>query len=416
MLTWKLEKRLIKDLKRHPKNPRQLSKEQERHLRTSLDKFGIAEKIIINQDNTIIGGHQRVQILKNKKHKEIDCWVPERRLTEKEVDELNIRLNKNTGDWDWDVLANQWEIADLIEWGFTPDELELENTESPEIEEEELPEPPKDPVTKLGDLYELGPHRLLCGDSTIEADVAKCLAGAKPILMVTDPPYGVSYDAAWRENAPGSLGNKWAKGKVKNDDKADWQVAYSLFPGSVTYIWHASLFCHIVINDLQECGFDIVSQIIWVKNHLVLSRGDYHWKHESCLYAVKEGHKHNWYGDRKQTTTWEISNMNAFGGSKEEDERTAHSTQKPLECMAKPIRNNTAKGEGVYDPFLGSGTTLIAAENLGRICYGIEIDPSYCDITVNRWIKTMQKNNKEIMLKKNGLQIQPETLSKNADC
>lgn len=408
MINWKLEKRLIKDLKEHPKNPRQLTKDQERNLRKSLDKFGLADKPIINTDGTIIGGHQRLRILK-KELKEIECWVPERPLTDKEVDEMNIRLNRNLGEWDFDVLANEWEIPDLLDWGFNPDELSLgaEEIEGEEFEGSELLEPPKDPITKPGDLYELGPHRLLCGDSTMPDDVNKLLHDAEPILMVTDPPYGVNYDPRWRVNILGNQRGKNAVGKVSNDDCANWVLTYSLFPGSIAYVWHSGKFASEVANNLNDSEYEIISQVIWIKQHFALSRGDYHWQHEACWYAVKKGHSHNWQGSRKESTVWEISSLNCLGKSQEEDERTAHGTQKPLECMARPIRNNTAKGEGVYDPFLGSGTTLIAAEKLERICYGIEIDPAYCDIIVDRYRKFCAKQGKEAIIKKNGEILHP---------
>jgi DNA modification methylase len=152
---------------------------------------------------------------------------------------------------------------------------------------------------------------------------------------------------------------------------------------------------------LIDSDYEIIGQIIWKKQHFALSRGDYHSQHEPCWYAVRKSHQHNWQGSRKESTLWEISNLNCFGKSQEEDERTAHSTQKPLECMARPIRNNTAEGEGVYDPFLGSGTTLIAAEKLNRICYGMELDPAYCDIIVQRWMKLTGKK-----VKRNGQEIE----------
>ncbi len=156
------------------------------------------------------------------------------------------------------------------------------------------------------------------------------------------------------------------------------------------------------IQSILDCDFEIISEIIWVKNHFALSRSDYHWKHESCWYAVKKGHNHNWRGDRKQTTIWEISSLNAFGKSKDEDQRTDHSTQKPLECMGRPIQNHTDKGDWVYDPFLGSGTTLIAAERIGRKCIGIEISPIYCDVIVKRYANFMTKQGKTPVIKRNG--------------
>jgi DNA modification methylase len=402
-ISWTLQKRSLSDLKENPKNPRQLNKEQAEHLKISLEKFGQCEPLVVTPDGFVIGGHQRLRTLKKLKHKKADVYVPDRELTEKEIEELSIRLNRNTGEWDFDILANEWEPLDLISWGFDPQELALEIEQIEHLEEDEDSaklEPPKDPKTKLGDVYELNGHRLVCGDSTLPEYVEKCLNGAEPILMVTDPPYGVNYDASWR----GAAGKGCtAYGKVQNDDQVNWALAWHLFPGSVAYVWYASLYHSEVEKSLIENEFKLVSQIICVKQNFALSRGDYHWQHETCLYAVKKGHKHNWQGSRKETTIWEISNLNAFGKSKEDGEdRTAHSTQKPIECMARPIRNNTAASEEVYDPFLGSGTTLIAAEQLGRTCYGLELDPAYCDIIVERWTKYMIKNNKEAIIKKNG--------------
>jgi DNA modification methylase len=334
--------------------------------------------------------------------KEVECHVPDHTLSQAEIKELCIRLNRNVGEWDWDLLANEWDSEGLLEWGFTEEELCL-NSPINEIDSEdtnETLEPGKDEdaITKLGDVIELDMHRLVCGDSCDPAVVAACLADQTPILMVTDPPYGVEYDPNWRGKA--GKGQK-AAGKVQNDDRINWALAWHLFPGSVAYVWHAGKFCSEVQKSLEEAEYEIIGQIIWGKQNFALSRGDYHWQHEPCWYAVKKGHNHNWQGSRDQATLWEISNLNAFGEN-QEDERTAHSTQKPLECMRRPIRNNTAEGEGVYDPFLGSGTTLIAADQLNRVCYGIEISPAYCDIIVKRFIKSRQTTGKDAIIKKNG--------------
>jgi DNA modification methylase len=405
-MKWSLVTVPIKQLKEHPRNPRQLSKKQADDLQKSLDRFGLIDKPVITQDHQLIGGHQRIKLLKKNKVKEVECWIPDEQLSEKDIDELCIRLNKNTGDWDFDVLADQWDATDLIDWGFTIDDLvgpEAEEvTQELEDDESETLEPGKDEdaYTKPGDLYELGPHRLVCGDSTLPDTVEKCLGGALPILMVTDPPYGVEYDPSWRDAA--GKGCR-AKGKVQNDDKINWALAWHLFPGSSAYVWHAGKYCSEVQKSLEEAEYEMISQIIWIKQHFALSRGDYHWQHEPCWYAVKKGHQHNWQGSRKESTVWEIANLNCIGKSKEDgEERTAHSTQKPIECMARPIRNNSAAGEGVYDPFLGSGTTLIAAEKLGRICYGIELSPAYCDIIVKRWADLKKKNNEPHEIKRNG--------------
>jgi DNA modification methylase len=200
--------------------------------------------------------------------------------------------------------------------------------------------------------------------------------------MATDPPYGVAYDPMWREKA--GLGAQRQTGVVANDDTVDWTSAYALFPGDVAYVWHAGVHAGEVASGLAAAGFDIRAQIIWSKQHFAMSRGHYHWQHEPCWYSVRRGRKSHWRGDRKQSTIWAVANLNPFGGSKDEAP-TGHGTQKPVELMRRPIQNHTEAGEAVYDPFLGSGTTLIAAEQAGRVCLGIDIDPVYVDVAVIRW-------------------------------
>lgn len=417
MIEWKLESVLIKHLKEHPKNPRQISKDQYQHLEGLIKKFGLIDKPIVNLDNVIIGGHQRIKILKKMKVKEVECWFPDHQLTDEEIDHLCIGLNLNQGQFDYDILANQWDPLDLLKYGFTEEQLLGSVKEAEEIlnngEDDKEIEAGKEEeaITKLGDLYELGEHLLICGDSTDADCVSKVLDGKEVILMITDPPYGVNYDASWRDGK-GEFSDPKMRKKVINDNNADWRITYSLFPGSIAYIWHGGKHSSLVAKNLEECGYEIISQIIWAKQHLVLSRGDYHWKHEPCWYAVKKGHQHNWKGDRKQTTVWEISNLNPMGKSKNEDDKTEHSTQKPLECMARPIMNHTDEGEWVYDPFLGSGTTLIAAEKLGRKCIGIELSPAYCDVIVRRYINFMAKKGFNAIIKRNGELISHEEFLK----
>ena len=182
---------------------------------------------------------------------------------------------------------------------------------------------------------------------------------------------------AWRNKAGAAATRR--TGKVLNDDRADWREAWALFPGDVAYVWHGALHAATVAESLEVAGFAIRSQIIWAKERLVLSRGDYHWQHEPCAYAVRRGGKGHWAGDRKQTTLWQISSR----GTRTPD--TVHGTQKPVECMRRPILNNSSPGQAVYEPFMGSGTTLIAAETTGRVCLGIELNPAYVDVAVERW-------------------------------
>lgn len=260
--------------------------------------------------------------------------------------------------------------------------------------------PPAELVTVAteGDVWLLGQHRITCGDCTAAHVVERVLTGAKPGLMVTDPPYGVNYDASWRTEA--GVGSKGAAvGKVLNDDRADWSEAWALFPGAIAYVWHGGLHAPTVADSLKKTGFKLRAQIIWVKTRAALSRGHYHWQHEPSFYAVKtEADDHwrfggdhqvgayavkdkataQWKGGRKQTTVWFIDHIK---------NDTGHSTQKPVMCMQRPIENNSDVGDGVYDPFLGSGSTLIAATITNRICYGCELNPSYCDVIIRRWQK-----------------------------
>lgn len=238
-------------------------------------------------------------------------------------------------------------------------------------------------------------HRLVCGDSTDAGAVEAALGGHAPYLMVTDPPYGVSYDASWRVEA-GLNGPGQASGKVQNDERADWTDAWALFPGSVAYVWHGGLHGSTVEQSLAGCGFKVRAQIIWVKTRPVISRGDYHWQHEPCLqvvrdgtedehwasehevaeYAVRAGATGHWTGSRTQSTVWMIEHIRS---------ETGHSTQKPVECMRRPMENNSRPGEAVYEPFSGSGTTIIAAEMTGRVALAIELSPAYVDVAVRRW-------------------------------
>jgi DNA modification methylase len=286
----------------------------------------------------------------------------------------------------WDEAILQMELIDLRDVGFDLSKIGFDDAElaglldvnlDPQTDPDEAPPLPAEPVSRRGDVWVLGRHRLVCGDATSAAEVAMCIgAGAKPHLMVTDPPYGVDYDPAWRARAGVNL-NKAKLGKVANDDRADWREAWALFPGDVVYCWHGALHAAEVAASLVTSGFEIRAQIIWAKDRLVLSRGDYHWQHEPCWYAVRKGKTHQWAGDRSQTTLWSIPAR--------EDEGHGHSTQKPVECMRRPMENNSCPGDGVYDPFVGSGTTIIAAEMTGRRCTALEINPAYVDVVVLRW-------------------------------
>jgi DNA modification methylase len=336
----------------------------------------------------IVDGHLRVKASRKMGLLSIpvvfcDDW------SEAQVKAFRILVNRSATWATWDEELVVLELADLDALDF---DLSLTGFDPFEINEflfpdavassaETVPEP-KSAVTRLGDLWLCGLHRILAGDATSPEAVASVHGAQIPKLLLTDPPYSVNYDPTWRERA--GLGRAQQTGLVQNDDRVDWTEAYRLFPGDVAYVFHAGVHAAEVAAGLEAVGFRIRAQIIWVKQHFALSRGDYHWQHEPCWYAVREGKSSSWCGDRKQSTVWEVANLNPFGGGQEEH-KTGHGTQKPVALMRRAILNNTRKKEIVYDPFQGSGSTLIAAEMTDRICFGLEIDPHYVDVVITRW-------------------------------
>ena len=382
----------ITQLKPYKKNPRKISDEAINAVAKSIAEFGFRSPIIADEKYEVIAGHTRLKAAQRLGLTQVPVHIVSG-LDKKKIKALRLADNKVAELSEWDDEMLKTELADIDDdelmeqLGF---DVEIDVDVADMVEEGEGEEPQPEAVTVLGDVWQLGPHRLICGDSTSADVVAALLGDAKPVLMVTDPPYGVNHDPEWREGSDLGVGKR-TKGKVLNDDQASWPGTYALFPGDVAYVWHAATFSATVANDIQACGFEIKSQIIWAKQHFALSRGDYHWQHEPAWYAVKKGAKHNWQGARDQSTLWEIKNNNSFGNS-EKEETWGHGTQKPLECMARPIQNNTEEGEGVYDPFCGSGTTLIAAEKLGRVCYACELSPQYCDVIIRRWQKESKQD------------------------
>lgn len=393
----KIEVAEIKTLQINARNARLHGDDQIGQLMKSIEKFGFTVPILIDEKKMVIAGHGRLEALKRLGHK-LAPVILLNHLTENEKRAYILADNQIPMLADWDLPLLKEELDYLNQEGFELEDIGFGDEEVQGIfeeekewkkgltDEDEVPDPPQKPKTKLGDIYQLGSHRLMCGDATNAGQVKKLLGGIKPMLMVTDPPYGVNYEPEWRNEVAGKygIGAPRALGKVLNDDRFDWIEAIRLFDGDVAYVWHAGVYAAQVAESLEKAGYDIRSQIIWAKQSLVISRGHYHWQHEPCWYAVKKGKTGHWAGDRKQTTLWQISNRNPRGGEIE-DANTNHSTQKPVECMRRPIVNNTKRGESVYDPFLGSGTTMIAAESTDRACYGMEIDPIYCDMAVRRW-------------------------------
>ena len=276
---------------------------------------------------------------------------------------------------------------------------------------DEVPEIPEESYVKTGELWILGEHRLLCGDSTKPEDVARLLDGAAPTLLATDPPYGVSYDATWRDgvyNGLGPAGRPYMRidghraaedatrapaqrrGRtvghrnttISGDTRADWSEAFELVPSlEVAYVWCATSGMIEVASGLERIGFELRQQIIWAKTQAAMSRSAYNWQHEPCWYAVRKGKTASWRGSHSDTTLWEMASPKMImGGSTEE--KCDHPTQKPVEAMSRAIGHHAGN---VYEPFSGSGTTLMAAETLGRRCFAIEIDPKYVQVALERW-------------------------------
>jgi DNA modification methylase len=371
----------------NPLNFRRHPKHQQEALRGVLNEVGWVQDVIVNRTTGhLIDGHLRVELALRDNAptvpvKYVDLSAAEEALILATFDPIGALANA-----DRETLAALLEEVSTGEAAVQQMIAEMAEREGIAglgggteglTDADEVPEPPEEPVSCPGDLWVLGKHRVLCGDSTDGIGVRRLLDGAVPDLTVTDPPYGVEYDANWRNEAAekGLIAHAASRvGVVANDDRIDWSEAFSLVPSSVIYCWHAGRHASTVQRSLEDSGYEVRSQIIWAKSRFAISRGHYHWQHEPCWYAVRKGATAHWVGDRSQTTLWEIAlDANVDGG---------HSTQKPVECMERPIRNH--EGD-VYDPFLGSGTTLIAAERQGRRCYGVELNPAYVDVIVRRW-------------------------------
>ncbi len=378
----------VADLIPYARNSRTHSDAQVAKIAASIREFGFLNPIIVDGASGIIAGHGRVMAAQ-KLGLALVPVIEAAHLTEAQKRAYVLADNRLALDAGWDLEMLRVELTDLKGLDF---DLSLTGFEIGELgklmldpnagktDPDDIPPVPAVPVSVPGDVWQLGRHRIACGSSTDADTVAAVLAGVKPHLMVTDPPYGVEYDADWRnkaKRADGTVIGAGAVGVVQNDDKADWREAWALFPGDVAYIWHAGNMAHVVAESLLACDLHIRAQIIWAKSQLVIGRGDYHPQHEPCWYAVRKGRKGHYDGGRKQTTLWQID--------KPRKSETGHSTQKPVECMKRPIENNSSPGQAVYEPFSGSGTTIIAGEMTGRSVHAIELNPAYVDVAIHRW-------------------------------
>jgi DNA modification methylase len=399
----RFEKRNVSDLIPAKYNPRKDLKPGDKEyekIKNSITEFGYVDPIIINSDNTIIGGHQRLKVLRDLGYTEVDCVVIEIDKTKEKA--LNIALNKISGEWNVELLKDL--IDDLKEsnfdiefTGFEPPELdvlfsELHNKDVKEDDfdvDEVLKEPA---ISRLGDLWLLGRHRLICGDSTAEETYKLLMDGKKANLTVTDPPYNVAYEAK--------------AGKIQNDDMKDDEFynfllaaftnIYNVMENDASiYVFHADTEGLNFRKAFVDAGFYLSGVCIWAKQSLVLGRSPYQWKHEPILFGWKKDGRHRWYSDRKQSTVWNFDRPS---------KNDLHPTMKPVALCAYPIQNSSMSNCIVLDPFGGSGSTLIACEQTNRICYSIELDEKYTDVIIKRYIEQVGTD-KDIYLIRDGKKL-----------
>ncbi len=375
-----MKKLKISEIKLNPNNPRLIKDDKFEKLVKSIKEFPEMldiRPIVVNADMVILGGNMRFKACKEAGLKEIPVIVADN-LTEEQQREFLIKDNTSGGEWDFEMLANEWDVEQLEEWGL--DIPAFETDEVLEAEEDDFDAtPPEQPITVLGDLYEIGEHRLLCGDSTCSDTVAKLMNGQKADMVFTDPPYGVDY-----------------KG-INNDDRGGLKEllegAFSNYvlnskSGASIYCFHSDK-CSDIFNEVFRSYCHFSSMIIWVKESIVLSQTDYQSKHEPCFYGWFNNGTHKWYSDRKQESVW-------VAKSKREE---GHTTPKPIEIVSKGISNSSQKNHLILDLFLGSGSTMVASHQLKRKCYGMELDPKYCDVIVKRMLKL----DDTLIVKRNGI-------------
>lgn len=377
----------IVDLIAYKRNARTHSDEQIEQICQSIKEFGFTNPVLVDEKNELIAGHGRTEAARRLGMTEVPA-IRLVGLSETQKKALRIADNQlalNAG-WDDELLRIELEEIktedfDLDLLGFSLDELDAiltanEESYEAECDDGEIEEPPAEPVSKIGDIWTMGRHRLMCGDSTKALDIESLVGSKKVDLLLTDPPYNVDYE-----------GGTDKKLTIQNDNMDDASFrqflmdAFSMAqtamkPGAAFYIWYADSESLNFRWACNENGLTVRQCLIWAKNTFVLGRQDYQWKHETCLYGWKEGAAHKWYSDRKQTTVLEF----------DKPLRNAdHPTMKPVDLFAYQIQNSTKKGDSVLDSFGGSGTTLIACENLGRQAFVMELDPRYCDVIIKRW-------------------------------
>lgn len=373
----------VDSLHNDPANVRKHGEQNLAAIKASLARFGQQKPIVVNPEGVVIAGNGTLMAARALGWQTIKAVRTN--LAGSEATAFAIADNRTAELAEWDDAALQQQLAAiaiddeelLAATGFDEKELaKLAAANAPEVTEDEVPEPPADPITKPGDLWLLGKHRLLCGDSTKAEDVTRLMGSNRADLMLTDPPYNVDYTGKTKD-ALKVTNDSMGDGDFRKFLNACFQAAFGIMkPGASFYIFHADSEGYNFRGAVKDCGQTVRQCLIWTKDILVMGRQDYQWQHEPCLYGWKEGASHGWYSDRKQTT------LLRFDRPKRSED---HPTMKPVTMFAYLMGNSTAPQGVAYDPFLGSGTTLVAAEQLGRTCYGMEISPAYCDVIVKRW-------------------------------
>jgi len=388
----KIEIKVVKinEIKSNPNNPRIIKDDKFKKLVESIKGFpemANVRPIIVNTDMIVLGGNMRLKAMREAGWKEAPIQIVN--WDEQKQKEFIVKDNVGFGEWDWDDLANNWDVEELTKWG-----LDIPNFEPEVLEAEEddfaVPDGGIETDIVLGDLFEIGEHRLLCGDSTDSDQVAKLMNGDLADMCHTDPPYNIDYE-----------GGSKKREKIANDKLDDFPkflydvyttISTALKKGGAIYVWHASTETHNFIQQFLDAGFLFKSYIVWNKNNSTFGRSDYHWKHEPCIYGWLDGASHKWYGDRKQTTVWDVDRPSRS------DE---HPTMKPIDLCSKALINSSTINDVVLDVFLGSGSTMVASHQLKRKCYGMELDPKYCQVIVDR----MKKLDPTLVIKKNGIPL-----------
>jgi DNA modification methylase len=396
--TWPIERPI-----EYARNARKITQAAVDKVAASIQEFGFRQPIVVDKDGVIVVGHVRLRAAKQLRLTHVPVHVAAN-LTPAQVKAYRLMDNRSHEEVEWDLEmlgAELLELKDLdiemVLTGFNPRELDS-LLRDPAVEEkaDQVPPLPEVAVTQPGDLWLLGPHRVFCGDATSPEAVARLLGDRKPFLMVTDPPYGIELDSEWRDraglNGCGPAESSYMKHRtqghnettISGDTRADWSEAFELVPSlEVAYVWHASKFTREVLDGLLRIGFLHHQQIIWNKGRTVLTRTHYWFQHEPCWYVRKKNAP--WFGKAgENSTVWDSPSPKFIMGGSQET-KFDHPTQKPVELMRRPILNHTKRGELVYEPFLGSGTTLAAAQVTERICFGLELDPKYCDVVIQRW-------------------------------